>query len=122
MKKDTLTYLHQGVTSERAKKIISNVYAYVMASGVNLEFSTMLKNLGRDYQSAGLDLKLSTGNVRDLDNLTLIEQVTGTSYIIQKLTLLSHLSANLCSVKEYNNSLKELNSRFSDLIWKDLQR
>ena len=119
MKKDTLTYLQSGITFVKAKTLIAKVYSSIEDSGMDISLSSQVKNLGGNYQSLGMDLTASISNVRELDNLTLVERVSAMSFISQKMTLLSHLSANLCSVADYNRAKRELDKRFAEVLWKD---
>lgn len=120
MKSDTLSFILKGIESNKARQLLTKVYASLEESGIDLSIASNIKNIGTQYQSLGLDLKIDLKDVSLNPTITLVERVSAMAYINQKLTLLSHLSARLCTVRDYNSTLKELNSNFSTVVWKDI--
>lgn len=119
MTRNTLQFLTKGLTSDKAKQIVSKVYTSLEDTGVGLEISANAKNIGREYQSLGMDIRASVSELDVNPSLSMVERVSGMAYISQKLNLLSHLSANLCTVRDYNRAIRELNERFCATVWVD---
>lgn len=119
MKTNTLAYVLEGLESEKAKEVLTKVYASIEDSGLDLELTSQAKNFGQPYQSTGMDIRASVHDVQLLKAITLVERVSAMAFINQKMTLLAHLSANLCTVREYKNQVKALNDRFELVVWKE---